>query len=864
MLKLEDKDTIPLNGKNFEVWGDDLNDTTFYVLPSEPTIRVQDNKPVFQFLKYRSPIDQPDGPKGGLCVFDVELAITDDERQQIAEQLKQRKGKEQINFGSISFTRGEVRLNVEELSGGLVDSVVSPGKPSLYGNNVATFSVELSPLGASLFWNALGGPSEDLEDGEAAESGIITVYYDLWFSAMLPPASVAVTFKSEQIREFSRTQERNVWGSVTKEKIKDEWRQTQKGNIDVRFAPTWDDPDQEAEMKEQLREWGQRTMDEMVAQQLDVDLHVAEDRFSTGADQRESMISNTEDFERVYKESSAVEYNLLSQATLQNITSLIDAEGNRLVPAEEIKKYFRAIELEDPFFKQLRMGVNVSADYEDLKIFDILVDLTYDNKNMMNIDPEAIVKEGLRFSPENQGMQFVASYVEGDDQEVTYAYKVNFKGESEVYQSESKTLTGRFITIGVDDTGIFKVRGYSKGVDFDYVKSAQVSIRYEDSARGVRVPEKQFLLDKQNTEFNIVEPIFAPRDKPFEYKVLYRMQDDSEFTQGWQSHQANEFFLNDPFTKTKTYSIRGVGSFRNIDAIFLDLNYTGDEYGYRQIKKVTMDSQNRNVDWKVPVIDPAKGQMTYSGYIQYEDGNTEDIPLTTATSSTIKVGRIREGILEGTVNTDGIDFETRVRKVKVALIYGDKKKSFSFPDEGEEDWEFDQLDKDDAEYEWQAEILMKNRSFGDKGKIYLPGPTKDNWGTDDITEFALADYLPSDSELAEQSNLLLVQVLPKGIDWDEVEKTTVIVEYGNETERFRNWEEDDWEEKQKMLFLAPLAEQNGVVSTAYQWRAEFRTDDDERLYYPGPDKKAFAHSTDTVFYINDYIPEEYGGELAEG
>ena len=744
-------------------------------------------------------------------------------------------------------------MEKEGFAKGFVDRVASPSKPSLFGNNVASFSVELSPEGATLFWNALGGP---VENGESNESGIVSVYYDLWFSARLPPATVKVTFSSSQLRSFVKDIDRNIWGQAVRETVRKDWRQSQNGNIEIKFASGNEDPETEA----MLREWALKTMDEFVARQLNVDMNELEKKFTENPDRLQAELSNVSDFSNTYKESRAVEHTLSPQATLQNINAMKDENGNTLI--QDIRKYFREVDLNDAYFKQVRVGVDVNADYKDLSIYNVLVDLKYAGKRMVNTDPEAKVKEGLVFSSENQGAEYMAAYKEGDSQEVTYSYKVNFKGESKVFQSEAKTTDDGHITIGVDDTGVLKINGSAKGVDFDYVKSAQVSIRYRDQGRNVSVPEKQFLLDKNNTEFSVVEPIFAPRDQPFEYKVLYRMKDDTEFTQDWQPYQANDFYLNDPFTDTKTYSIRGVGSFKTIEAIFLDLSYTGDRHGYRQSKKQTLDSQNRSYEWKLPVIDPDKGQVTYSGYIQYEDGNTEDIPTQVATSSSIRVGRIREGVLETEVSTEGIDFDARVERAKITLVYADQKKTFKFREEDTEDWEVDQKDKDDASYEWQAEVHMHNRDFGDAGKIYLPlsNLAKGAWG-EEAGDFSLKDYLPSDESLARHSNLLMVQVFSKGIDWRKVKRTSVIFEYVNKAGRFKNWEESDWEKSKKMSFLAPLDKQDGEASRRYRWRAEFRLQDGQRVYYPGPDKRAMAESDLAILFINDYLPEEHGGDL---
>ena len=98
MLLLTSHESIKVGNKDFTVWSDDTESNKYYVLPSAPSIRIQDGKPVFQFLKFRSPIERPDGPKGGLCTFDVELVVTDSERQQIETKLKEQKGHEQIVF----------------------------------------------------------------------------------------------------------------------------------------------------------------------------------------------------------------------------------------------------------------------------------------------------------------------------------------------------------------------------------------------------------------------------------------------------------------------------------------------------------------------------------------------------------------------------------------------------------------------------------------------------------------------------------------------------------------------------------------------------------------------------------------------
>ena len=73
-----DEATVP----GVSIYGDDQLPWVFSVLASQPTFRLDDKgRPVFKFIKYRLPLDRPDGKKGGaLVAFDVEFAVSDTPR----------------------------------------------------------------------------------------------------------------------------------------------------------------------------------------------------------------------------------------------------------------------------------------------------------------------------------------------------------------------------------------------------------------------------------------------------------------------------------------------------------------------------------------------------------------------------------------------------------------------------------------------------------------------------------------------------------------------------------------------------------------------------------------------------------------
>ena len=52
MLKLESQDVVGQTA----YWEDDADPLQYYALPGEPTLAIRTGKPVFKYVKYRSPI----------------------------------------------------------------------------------------------------------------------------------------------------------------------------------------------------------------------------------------------------------------------------------------------------------------------------------------------------------------------------------------------------------------------------------------------------------------------------------------------------------------------------------------------------------------------------------------------------------------------------------------------------------------------------------------------------------------------------------------------------------------------------------------------------------------------------------------
>ena len=78
-------------------------------------------------------------------------------------------------------------------------------------------------------------------------------------------------------------------------------------------------------------------------------------------------------FEQEYRENSAIEWNIVPQGTLPNITNMVDGDGNPVLWADHATE----VDLNDPFFQTLHVKVGVNADFAALPIHSIEVKLEY-------------------------------------------------------------------------------------------------------------------------------------------------------------------------------------------------------------------------------------------------------------------------------------------------------------------------------------------------------------------------------------------------------------------------------------------------------------------------------------------------------
>jgi hypothetical protein len=691
------------------VYSDHEKINVFYPLPQQPRYR-QDpqGRPSFAFYKYRYPVDRPDGKKGGgFLLFDVEFVVDETKipalTQALAAQVADEANRRGITpvpdvvLGSFTYTKGTNALLYPE---GLVTKMIpNSGKPSLFGNNVSTFALELPPEGATFFEQAMQG-----------SGGAVSIVYDLWFWARLPEITMDAYWNASKFYSFYQSVDTdwNLWSEDSyRETIREQMISSESMVIHPDF-PAGIDP----KLRTQLIDWATKSLEDAVERNMvEAIAPVSDDqrKVPDGIEDVTRDITSTKiaSVSIHYRESQTVEWNVSPQGILPNITTL-KVGGQALKWSD----YARVIDLDDPFFKTLRVNAYVNADFKGLPIHSVEVKLLYKGRPMPNLaegEPDGEVV----MNSEDDVAKFGA-FVENDDWKYKYSYQVNYRGESQHFQSpEIETNEGN-LTIGVDDVGILAVDVSAGDLNWNELDQVAVDLTYEDTANGVAAIEEQFQLTQAASEHNIQRVIFQPMRNNYHYRVKYFMKGGKEYQGPEFEARSRKLYINDVFDARKTIAVRGVGDFTNrIQTIFVDLEYEDGANGYAQSKSQALTGATSFFEWTFPVVNETAGTVTYKATVAYKDGTSETIPPTVATSNTVLLPPAVEAFLEVQVVTDLVDW-TQVRLVRVALSYTDpdnavaqaKDLIFSPTNHAETSWKVDLKDKEKDDFTYTVTYYL--------------------------------------------------------------------------------------------------------------------------------------------------------------
>ncbi|MGP0095903.1 MAG: hypothetical protein ACLPHI_02610 [Terriglobales bacterium] len=756
------------------VYGDDSDPTVFYVMPNEPSFRPDPANPnnyILKFIKYVMPVDRPDGSVGGgFLIFDSVFVIPEAQLNTIQTKLNQ-----QINAGGKNSATAKIGLppfiptatsstvgvsptatvtlldsgSGSSAGGTLVQKIESPGKPSLSGSMVCSFTAELSPEGAAVVEGALAPPAG--ASSQQATGGIVQIAYNLSFMAVLPNITGRVWFNADKFASYYQTIQKSggSWDSgnnTENETMREAFISSDSGGVTFDFSGLDPNDPSSSTLQTSLTNWGWQQLNVAVQNVLGASGSSSQSGSSTdgssgngtqgtsssgssgsgssgsssssggvtgqntggdlGSDRGDDGMDNVTrnessfsmfSFDESFNEKQSILMNTTQQGTLPNIPNF--------------SAYAVTINANDPFFAQVHASVNVDADFAKFSIQSVDVNLTYDEGTAQNPPIPATVG-GHHFTTPDDVFKFDSDTVNGN-MSYKYSYNVNYMDQSAPYKVAQQSTTSPVLTLDVGSMGILYVDITVTNVDFTKTPTVLVAIQYPDpDATGAAI-NRQFSFNSTTTNASLLVVIMKPFNKQYTYQVTYVMADGTQLVRPSQSDSTQELFIKSPFSQ-QTVSFIAEGDFTNeINNIFLKMTYVDTANNYQQTTDYTFTSANRSHDWSFPIIAGGQGMIHFSGVVSNNNNTTENIPDTTSTSNLITFGPPNQAIITVTADASLLDF-TKVQLVQVNFSYSDPANNIALNQEvvlkstgsTPPSWTFYVKDPTKTAYTYQATYYM--------------------------------------------------------------------------------------------------------------------------------------------------------------
>ncbi len=712
MLKLSPTQLI----QGLTVYGDDSDSTMFYVMPDQPSFRIDSNtgKPSFKFIKYLMPVDRPDGSKGGgFLIFDSVFVVSPDKLAAIQKQLTQQinasgKGSATAKIGIPSFTPDTsdpknptptATLTLLDSGGALVTKIESAGRPSLLGSLICSFTAELSPEGAAVVEGAMKG-----------SGGVVQIAYGLSYWAVLPPITGRVWFDAFKFASYYQSIQKSgghgwwswlLGGNNTEnETMQEAFVSADAGGVQFDFSGLDPNDPNASKLQTDLTNWGWQQLNVAVQNVLgasgsssqnsgsssggtqssdssgsssgssgsstggvtgqNTGSDLGSDRGDDGMDHvtRNESSWSSFSFNETYNQKNSILFTTTQQGTLENIPNF--------------DNYAVTINANDPFFAQVHASVSVDADFAKFSIQSVDVNLIYDQSN----PPTA---GGFHFTKPDDIYKFDSDTVNGD-LSYKYSVNVNYLDQSAPYKSVAQSTKNPVLTVDVGSMGILYVNVTVTNVDFTKTPTVLVAMKYPDPDSTGAAINRQFSFDSTKNNASLVVVIMQPFNKQYQYQVTYVMADGTQLVRPWQSDSTQELFIKSPFSQ-QTVSFISEGDFTNdIDNIFLKMTYVDAANNYQQTADYTFSSANRSHDWSFPTIAGSQGVVHFSGVVSHKNHTTENIPDTTSTGNLITFGPPNQAIITVTPDASLLDF-TKVKLVQVNFSYSDPANNIALTQE---------------------------------------------------------------------------------------------------------------------------------------------------------------------------------------
>jgi len=691
------------------IFPDHADPLQFYFLPMMPRLSVMHDavtgvdRPSLQLIEYTGAAGQ-----GGFINFDVNIGLDQnvlDEVTQKLQQLAHLDGTPRLS--PVTFVDGEVKLLI--LGAESADPAAKPApttpaaagdaspqpqfvikiegatKPALYGDNQASFSVQLDQYGATVLEQALQGAMAP-----------IAVIYALDFVALRPAFHVhlQVDWNRVQTHLSNSFSGGFLFFSADIEKAVDKLIEDRVIVLDVdTFVTDADggktvtgDRDQAvSEVYEMIKStFFESSLPPPTPGQPD-DWSKAEGAFrdvsamamTGGAASLACFSMKTVDLTRIdnktlnvdISERTSVQRTIYPQGHFAGLLTAIES-------GQSLDQFILKVDLDNPWFQRRSVKVVTYADFDTDQIASIDVTLTYNGLVNTVTLTKGAPQSSVAWNSVLAGGQMVRP--------VTYSYTVNFAGV-DTTQRPGQITSGQLTEIG--DVLSIQPRGnlYSATVvpiradslPWDRYPSVEVACRYDDDANGIH-DQASAVLNSGSPELTWPLFLIDPSKRTFSYQLIFTLAAGGTSTTPWLSSDDGKVDIVDPFPDKSTLMVVPSVDWTTVDQVLVHLAYPSQAHPVVQKNFIFNKNAAAAQSFVADRQDPTQTAIYYEARILSKNGQVWTVPGSVTTDSFLLVQAGMKGHQILAIRPENVDFSSlQVTSIDVQARYIDDKNAFN-------------------------------------------------------------------------------------------------------------------------------------------------------------------------------------------
>lgn len=734
-----------LSFNGLTIFKDNLDPLQFYYFPQQPVLALNpDGTPSFLFVKYRADLQTaPAGsePGGGFLNFDVDMHVPDGIVTQTIGQIKEAmKLSATPRLVPIDFRRGTTRLifldavdpttvttgptpapvpqsapaGTPDASGAapaapppmvFVEKASYEASPSLYGDNRAAFSVQLTAEGATLVEETLDAPTS-----------LIGIVYNLTFVGMRPAFQIDAKIDWNRVyddveSDFSAGVHIFCFGfdtDIQNEVQKLIEQQVIQLNV-ISDAAGAADADIESEKNEAVAFVEKFIADTFFQPSIPVkgqDSNWGSDASSlvnslmpvhAGYTYKHMTRDDVKNLSIDFTEESATEMNIVPQGHLEGLLTVLQN-----YPRDQ---YVKEIDLNDPFFQTVAVDVIGGDAMTADNIDHIAVHLEYGAVGQT-------VPQDVILSAAGVPSHVQWALIQAVGLSYTYQYHVYFKTSSPPGLGTdllSQVFTTNATKLIIDPRDLYGVQSLDiESVNMPWDRYAQVEVALKYTSGTFTLQDTVMLTANQLTG-SWVYRINDPTQTSYQYQLTFYPTGGSPIVQEWVTTSVPAVLVTDPLPSTLSVTMFPTGDFTKIMRIMATMNYEDDANGINETDLVIFNQPSDQKNWSVHIVNVNNRQYSYQVSVQYRDGTTKQFPPVPSTARMLFISDTFSVTNQVAISATGASFsDANLTKVTVALSYDDNannlhdQQTFTLTSTTDTfGWKYLQLDPTLGSYQYQ-------------------------------------------------------------------------------------------------------------------------------------------------------------------